>query len=153
MLAVAAGWATDFVWTGNTSLAEDWFDSANWEVNGAATDTYPQAGDTATFNKAASLNVGDEITVGTLVLNADLTHKRDKWLTVGGVSGTGKLILTNRGRLRNVSGTPFDFRTTHPVGEHHDDDYAELTYGMQPRQHADDTGEREYIQSFRQTAW
>ncbi|MBR4654445.1 MAG: galactose mutarotase [Kiritimatiellae bacterium] len=34
------------------------------------------------------------------------------------------------GELRDVAGTPFDFRTTHAVGEHHGDDCAELKYGM-----------------------
>ncbi|MBQ1747243.1 MAG: hypothetical protein II041_01015, partial [Bacteroidales bacterium] len=45
----------------------------------------------------------------TYMLNADLTHNRDKWLTIGGVEGTGKLILKNRGRLRNISGTAVEF--------------------------------------------
>jgi len=107
-ILATATWATDFVWTGNTQYAEDWFDPGNWEVNGSPTDTYPQAGDTATFNKDATLNVNGEITVGTLILNANLTHRRDKWLTIGGVSGTGKLILANRGRLRN-NGAEVDF--------------------------------------------
>ena len=34
------------------------------------------------------------------------------------------------GELRDVTGTPFDFRTTHSVGAHHDDDCPELKYGM-----------------------
>ena len=101
LIAAFAAGATDFVWTGNTQYAEDWFDSDNWELSdGTPTDTYPQAGDTATFNKAASLNVNSDITVGTLVLNANLTHRRDKWLKVGALEGTdGKLLLRNRGRL------------------------------------------------------
>lgn len=109
--AATAAWATDFVWTGNTQYAEDWFDNDNWTVDGEvpAEGVYPGAGDTATFNKDASLNVNGDITVGTLVLNANLTHRRDKWLTIGGVEGTGKLILKNRGRLRNISGTAVEF--------------------------------------------
>lgn len=103
--AATAAWATDFVWTGNTQHAEDWFDPDNWEVNGSPTDTYPQSGDTATFNKAATLNVNSDITVGTLILNANLTHRRDKWLTVGAIEGDGEIVLMNRGRLRNISGT------------------------------------------------
>ena len=106
LIAAFTAGATDFVWTGNTQYAEDWFDSGNWELSdGTPADTYPQAGDTATFNKAATLNANSDITVGTLVLNANLTHKRDKWLTVGAIGGTGELILTNRGRLRNINGT------------------------------------------------
>ena len=111
LFAAAAAWATDFVWTGNTQYAEDWFDNDNWTVDGAvpAEGVYPGANDTATFNKDASLNVNGDITVGTLVLNANLTHRRDKWLTIGGVEGTGKLILKNRGRLRNINGTEANF--------------------------------------------
>ena len=115
-----ATWATDFVWTGNAEYDGDWFDVANWEVNGSPADTYPQAGDTATFNKAATLNVNSDITVGTLVLNANLTHRRDKWLTVGAIEGTGEIILMNRGRLRNISGTAVecnnDIRIVSPDG-------------------------------------
>ncbi len=115
-----ATWATDFVWTGNTQHAEDWFDPDNWEVNGSPADTYPQSGDTATFNKAATLNVNSEITVGTLILNANLTHRRDKWLTVGAIEGDGEIILMNRGRLRNISGTAVecnnDIRIVSPDG-------------------------------------
>ena len=106
LIAAFAAGATDFVWTGNTQYAEDWFDSGNWELSdGTPADTYPQSGDKATFNKDAALNVNSDITVGTLVLNANLTHKRDKWLTVGAIEGTGEIILTNRGRLRNINGT------------------------------------------------
>lgn len=105
----AAAWATDFVWTGGGEY-DKWRDSANWSVGGAATDTYPQtADDTATFNDAVTLDVSEENIVGKLILNADLTHNRDKWLTIGGVEGTGKLILKNRGRLRNISGTAVEF--------------------------------------------
>ena len=43
-ILATATWATDFVWTGNTQHAEDWFDPDNWEVNGSPTDTYPQSG-------------------------------------------------------------------------------------------------------------
>lgn len=119
-ILATATWATDFVWTGNTQHAEDWFDPDNWEVNGSPTDTYPQAGDTATFNKDATLNVNGEITVGTLILNANLTHRRDKWLTVGAIEGDGEIILMNRGRLRNISGTAVecnnDIRIVSPDG-------------------------------------
>ena len=109
IFAATAAWATDFVWTGGAQY-DQWRDSANWTVNGAATDTYPQtADDTATFNDAVTLDVSEENTVGKLILNADLTHNRDKWLTIGGVEGTGKLILKNRGRLRNISGTAVEF--------------------------------------------
>ena len=115
-----ATWATDFVWTGNAEYDGDWFDAANWEVNGSPADTYPQAGDTATFNKAATLNVNSDITVGTLVLNANLTHRRDKWLTVGAIEGAGEIILMNRGRLRNISGMALecnnDIRIVSPDG-------------------------------------
>lgn len=106
ILAAVAGWATDFVWTGGAGSITDWNNSSNWSVAGAATDSYPQsADDKATFNEAASVNITADVTVGTLVLNANLTHRRDKWLTVGEIQGTGELILANRGRLRNVSGT------------------------------------------------
>ena len=119
-ILATATWATDFVWTGNTQHAEDWFDPYNWEVNGSPTDTYPQSGDTATFNKAATLNVNSDITVGTLILNANLTHRRDKWLTVGAIEGDGEIILMNRGRLRNISGTAVecnnDIRIVSPDG-------------------------------------
>ena len=119
-ILATATWAADFVWTGNTQHAEDWFDPDNWEVNGSPTDTYPQAGDTATFNKDATLNVNGEITVGTLILNANLTHRRDKWLTVGAIEGDGEIILMNRGRLRNISGTAVecnnDIRIVSPDG-------------------------------------
>ena len=119
-ILATATWATDFVWTGNTQHAEDWFDPDNWEVNGSPTDTYPQAGDTATFNKDATLNVNSDITVGTLILNANLTHRRDKWLTVGAIEGDGEIILMNRGRLRNISGTAVecnnDIRIVSPDG-------------------------------------
>lgn len=109
LFAAAAVWATDFVWTGGAQY-DRWRDSANWTVNGAATDSYPQtADDTATFNDAVTLDVGEENIVGKLILNADITHNRDKWLTIGGVEGTGKLILKNRGRLRNISGTAVEF--------------------------------------------
>lgn len=119
-ILATATWATDFVWTGNTQHAEDWFDPDNWEVNGSPTDTYPQAGDTATFNKATTLNVNSDITVGTLILNANLTHRRDKWLTVGAIEGDGEIVLMNRGRLRNISGTAVecnnDIRIVSPDG-------------------------------------
>lgn len=109
IFAATAAWATDFVWTGGAQY-DQWRDSANWTVNGAATDTYPQtADDTATFNDAVTLDVSEENTVGKLILNADLTHNRDKWLTIGGVEGTGKLILKNRGRIRNINGTAVEF--------------------------------------------
>ena len=53
IFAATATWATDFVWTGNTQHAEDWFDNDNWTVDGAvpAEGVYPGANDTATFNK------------------------------------------------------------------------------------------------------
>ena len=109
IFAATAAWATDFVWTGGAQY-DRWRDSANWTVNGAATDSYPQtADDTATFNDAVTLDVSEENIVGKLILNADLTHNRDKWLTIGGVEGMGKLILKNRGRLRNISGTAVEF--------------------------------------------
>lgn len=109
IFAATATWATDFVWTGGAQY-DQWRDSANWTVNGAATDSYPQtADDTATFNDAVTLDVGEENIVGKLILNAELTHNRDKWLTIGGVEGTGKLILKNRGRLRNINGTAVEF--------------------------------------------
>lgn len=117
-----ATWATDFVWTGNTQYAEDWFDNDNWTVDGVvpAEGVYPGAGDTAIFNMAASLNVSSDITVGKLVLNANLTHRRDKWLTVGAIEGDGEIILMNRGRLRNISGTAVecnnDIRIVSPDG-------------------------------------
>ena len=120
-LASTAG-ATDFVWTGNTQYAEDWFDNDNWTVDGAvpAEGVYPGAGDTATFNKDTTLNVNSEITVGKLILNANLTHRRDKWLTVGAIEGDGEIILMNRGRLRNISGTAVecnnDIRIVSPDG-------------------------------------
>lgn len=108
-ILATATWATDFVWTGGAQY-DRWRDSANWSVNGAATDSYPQtADDTATFNDPVTLDVSEENTVGKLILNADLTHNRDKWLTIGGVEGTGKLILKNRGRLRNINGTAVEF--------------------------------------------
>ena len=110
LFAAAAAWATDFVWTGNTQYAEDWFDNDNWTVDGAvpAEGVYPGANDTATFNKDASLNVNGDITVGTLVLNANLTHRRDKWLKVGAMEGNGKLILRNRGRLEFTNSAELD---------------------------------------------
>ena len=105
----ATAWATDFVWTGGGQY-DQWRDSSNWSVNGAATDSYPQtADDSATFNDAVTLDVNEENIVGKLILNANLTHNRDKWLTIGGVEGTGKLILKNRGRLRNINGTAVEF--------------------------------------------
>ncbi len=105
----AAAWATDFVWTGGGEY-DKWRDSDNWSVGDAATDTYPQtADDTATFNDAVTLDVSEENIVGKLILNADLTHNRDKWLTIGGVEGPGRLILKNRGRLRNIKGTAVEF--------------------------------------------
>lgn len=101
-------WATDYVWTGNTPSAQDWFDVNNWAVDGQVPATYPQAGDKAIFEKDATLNVNNEMSVGELVVNATLTHRRDKWLTVGKISGTGKIVLMNRGRLRNINGTDVD---------------------------------------------
>ena len=110
IFAATATWATDFVWTGNTQHAEDWFDNDNWTVDGAvpAEGVYPGANDTATFNKDASLNVNGDITVGALVLNANLTHRRDKWLKVGAMEGNGKLILRNRGRLEFTNSAELD---------------------------------------------
>ena len=121
ILAASAGWATDFVWTGGAGNITDWNNSLNWSVAGAATDSYPQsADDTATFNDATSVNVTSDTTVGTLVLNANLTHRRDKWLTVGAIEGNGEIILMNRGRLRNISGTTLecnnDIRIVSPDG-------------------------------------
>ena len=64
IFAATATWATDFVWTGGAQY-DRWRDSANWTVNGAATDSYPQtADDTATFNDAVTLDVGEENIVG-----------------------------------------------------------------------------------------
>ena len=110
LIAAFAAGATDFVWTGNTQYAEDWFDNDNWTVDGEVPEegVYPGADDTATFDKDAALNVNSEITVGKLILNANLTHKRDKWLTIGAIEGSGELILSHRGRLRNVSGTAIE---------------------------------------------
>ena len=104
-LAATAG-ATDFVWTGNTQYAEDWFDNDNWTVDGAVPEegVYPGENDTAIFEKDATLNVGSDIAVGKLVVNnATLTHRRSVWLTVGEIGGTnGKIKLMNQGRLRNA---------------------------------------------------
>ncbi|MBO6168073.1 MAG: autotransporter-associated beta strand repeat-containing protein [Kiritimatiellae bacterium] len=110
-LAATAGWATDFVWTGaSTAVDKTWADAANWTVNGAATDTWPQtAEDTATFNTECVPVRNEEATVGEIILNADVTLRFDKWLTVGKISGTGKLILKNRGRIRNINGTAVEF--------------------------------------------
>ncbi len=33
------------------------------------------------------------------------------------------------GELRDVTGTPFDFRTMHAIGDNHDEDYDQLKYG------------------------
>ena len=103
--AATAAWATDFVWTGNTQYAEDWFDNDNWTVDGAvpAEGVYPQTGDTAIFNKDATINVNSDIEVGKLVINGStLTHCRSVWLTVGEIAGSnGKITLMNQGRLRN----------------------------------------------------
>jgi len=105
-LAATAG-ATDFVWTGaSTAVDKTWADAANWTVNGEATDTWPKTSeDTATFNTACVPVRNEDATVGEIILNADVTLRFDKWLTVGKISGTGELILMNRGRLRNINGT------------------------------------------------
>ena len=104
-LASTAG-ATDFVWTGNTQYAEDWFDNDNWTVGGVVPEegVYPGVNDTAIFEKDATLNVGTDIAVGKLVVNnSTLTHRRSVWLTVGEIGGTnGKIKLMNQGRLRNA---------------------------------------------------
>ncbi len=102
--AVIAANATDYVWTGNTTYAEDWFDAANWQLaDGSDTTTYPGEADTATFNKDATLNVNSDIEVGKLIINnSTLTHRRSIWLTVGEIAGSnGKIRLMNQGRLRN----------------------------------------------------
>ena len=127
LFAATAAWATDFVWTGDTQYAEDWFDNDNWTVDGAvpAEGVYPGANDTATFNKDASLNVNGDITVGTLVLNANLTHRRDKWLKVGAMEGNGKLILRNRGRLEFTNSAELD--VTVPI-DMSDNDGGQLLY-------------------------
>ena len=65
----------------------------------------------------------DGVEAGTTVMDHLLYVNADQFTPYG-----PDMIPT--GELRDVTGTPFDFRTTHPVGEHHDDDYAELKYGM-----------------------
>ena len=99
--AVLTALATDYTWTGN-SLDKKWTTEANWSPNGVPGET-----DTATFNEDVVLdNAEREIMVGSLVLNANLTHRFNQWLTIGGISGTGELVLKNRGYVRNISGVP-----------------------------------------------
>lgn len=107
ILAASAGWAADYVWTGaSTAVDKTWADAANWTVNGEPTDTWPKtAEDTATFNTSCVPVRNEEAIVGEIILNANVTLRFDKWLTVGKISGSGELILMNRGRLRNISGT------------------------------------------------
>lgn len=103
--AVGVAGATDFVWVGGGGN-DDWNNANNWRVEGL-TASYPQTEeDSATFpaGSTSTVNVTADVTVGRLILNGDITHRRDKWLTVGAVEGSGKINLQNRARLRNIAG-------------------------------------------------
>ena len=65
----------------------------------------------------------DGVSAGTTVMDHLLFVNADRFTPYG-----PDMIPT--GEMRDVAGTPFDFRTAHAVGDHHDDDCAELKYGM-----------------------
>lgn len=92
-IAVFAGgaWATDYTWNGGES--GDWRDTTKWSGG----DSYPQAGDTATFNTAATVNLAATNNVDSLVLNARVlftsSDNKQHRLFVKALGGTGKLAL------------------------------------------------------------
>ncbi len=92
-VAVFAGcaWATDYTWNGGES--GDWRDTTKWSGGSS----YPQSGDTATFNTAATVNLADVDEVDKLVLNARVlfttADRKQHQLQTKTLSGTGKLAL------------------------------------------------------------
>lgn len=92
-VAVFAGgaWATDYTWNGGES--GDWRDTTKWSGG----NSYPQSGDTATFNTAATVNLSDVDEVDKLVLNARVlftsADRKQHQLQTKTLSGTGKLAL------------------------------------------------------------
>ena len=91
-VALAGGvWATDYTWNGGAS--GNWRDATKW--SGGA--SYPQTGDTATFNSAATVNLTDTDVVDGLVLNdcvlfSTADNKQHVFKTKT-LSGTGSLAL------------------------------------------------------------
>ena len=92
-VAVFAGgaWATDYTWNGGES--GDWRDTTKWSGGSS----YPQSGDTATFNTAATVNLADVDEVDKLVLNARVlftsSDNKQHRLFVKALGGTGLLAL------------------------------------------------------------
>ena len=64
----------------------------------------------------------DGVEANTSVLDHQLFVNADFFTTYG-----ADMIPT--GELRDVSGTPFDFRTTHAIRDNHDADYPDIAYG------------------------
>ncbi|MGN0877192.1 MAG: hypothetical protein ACI4TC_07985, partial [Kiritimatiellia bacterium] len=91
-VALAGGtWATDYTWNGGAS--GDWRDATKWSGGSS----YPQSGDTATFNTAATVNLASADNVDSLVLNARVlftsSDNKQHQLFVKELGGTGKLAL------------------------------------------------------------
>jgi len=73
------------------------------------------------FTEHAYWNL-DGIEAGTKIFDHELYVNADLFTPYGpGMIPTGE--------MRDVSGTPFDFRTTRPIGDHTQDPYPEVKYG------------------------
>ena len=103
-VAVLATEPATVSWTG-AGDGTTWSDGNNWSGG-----VPPAATDTAVFNAAAAVSLSAPVAVSNLQLGAALTLSGGgtNGLTVGVVSGTGRIILQGAG-LRNVAGSALTF--------------------------------------------
>jgi len=107
--SLTATWRTvdmhSFTWNWNVSEG-DWNDPANWLYEGIVpATTYPNdaAEDYATFNTAATVNLGENVYVKEMWENENVTFEGGKTISLKMSTGDGKLTLNGVG-LSNVSG-------------------------------------------------
>ena len=94
-----------FTWNRNVSEG-DWNDPANWLYEGVVpATTYPSdaEADYATFDTAATVNLGENVYVKEMWANEDVTFEGGKTISLKMSTGDGKLTLNGVG-LSNVSG-------------------------------------------------
>ena len=83
MLSIPA-FAADYIWTGGGSDTSSWNDAANWEPQGV-----PGGGDSATFEKAATVTDGIIVESGELKITAEAVS-----VELGGIiSGSGAMYF------------------------------------------------------------
>jgi hypothetical protein len=98
MSAVVHVFAFQYTWTGASATPTLWNVAGNWSSSNGGT-TFPGTSDEAIFNAAASVDLGANIIVDKLTINATLTLTANRTLQ----------IISNLNINNGVSGTPVKF--------------------------------------------